>query len=151
MFYGIKTVGGGQYDHCRIFTASFDQCGSQRYTWCGISTARFCNDIFCRQHQYCAGLHSGFFIGYHKNIFCIKQREKLLNSIFQQGLLPIERNQRFGAFLGTQGPQSFAFAASHDDGENFIFVNFHNYFLLIPCKNFVCGSKRHLILSLCGK
>ena len=47
--------------------------------------------------------------------------------------------------------QSFAFAASHDDGENFIFVNFHNYFLLIPCNNFVCGSKRHLILSLWGK
>ena len=47
--------------------------------------------------------------------------------------------------------QSFPFPASHNDGKNFLFCNIYFLILLIPCSNFVCGSKRHLILSLWGK
>ena len=41
--------------------------------------------------------------------------------------------------------------ACHNNGKNFAFIDFHNYFLLIPCSNFICGSKRHLIFNLCGR
>ena len=91
------------------------------------------------------------FIGDYKHIFSIQQRKQPLNGIFQQSLLSIQGDQRFRAFVCTWRSQSFPFSASHNDGKNFLFCNIHFLILLIPCSNFVCGSKRHLILSLWGK
>ena len=138
-------------DHCRIFAFPFDQRCSQSDTWCGISSARFGNDIFCREHQDFPCLNCRNFIGDHKHIFSIQQRKQPLNGIFQQSLLSIQRDQRFRAFVCTLRSQSFPFSANHNDGKNFLFCNIHFLILLIPCSNFVCGSKRHLILSLWGK